>query len=282
MWSPPMWMLRSGFRACTSNSRGALATCSSTNSGSRITFGPSTFWPAAANTSTASGRMNSTPISLTMRRHPLSSVAIASSERISYRGILLTNIRALPTIRNVEQSFHIMSQNAMQTGTQAIDRAAQLLVLVVENEESSSVGELAEAAGLPKSTVSRALSALERQGLVQREGGRGGVRPGPVLLSLARRGVGEDDIVERCAEALQRLGDQSGETIDLAVPVPGGAERYLAQVDSSHFLGTTNWVGRRLPNHCTAVGKVFMAFGATRLPKAPLERMTADTITDPA
>src|SRR6476469_2914979 len=168
MWSPPMWMLRSGFRACTSNSRGALATCSSTNSGSRITFGP-----AAANTSTASGRMNSTPISLTMRRHPLSSVAIASSERISYRGILLTNIRALPTIRNVEQSFHIMSQNAMQTGTQAIDRAAQLLVLVVENEESSSVGELAEAAGLPKSTVSRALSALERQGLVQREGGRG-------------------------------------------------------------------------------------------------------------
>jgi len=182
----------------------------------------------------------------------------------------------------VEQSFHIMSQNAMQTGTQAIDRAAQLLVLVVENEESSSVGELAEAAGLPKSTVSRALSALERQGLVQREGGRGGVRPGPVLLSLARRGVGEDDIVERCAEALQRLGDQSGETIDLAVPVPGGAERYLAQVDSSHFLGTTNWVGRRLPNHCTAVGKVFMAFGATRLPKAPLERMTADTITDPA
>ena len=49
----------------------------------------------------------------------------------------------------------------MQTGTQAIDRAAQLLVLVVESEDSSSVGELADAAGLPKSTVSRA--ALSRQ-----------------------------------------------------------------------------------------------------------------------
>ena len=74
----------------------------------------------------------------------------------------------------------------MQTGTQAIDRAAQLLVLVVESEESSSVGELAEAAGLPKSTVSRAVSALERQGLVQRSGvarrhppGPGAARPGP-------------------------------------------------------------------------------------------------------
>ena len=48
MWSPPMWADFSGLRACSSNSRGALATCSSTNSGSRKTFSPSTFWPAGA------------------------------------------------------------------------------------------------------------------------------------------------------------------------------------------------------------------------------------------
>ena len=96
MWSPPMWMLCSGLRACTSNSRGAFATCSSTKSGSSKTLSPSVFWPALANISTASGRMNSTPISETIRRQPPSSVAIASSERISYRGILLTNIRPSP------------------------------------------------------------------------------------------------------------------------------------------------------------------------------------------
>src|SRR3954447_26968252 len=124
-----------------------------------------------------------------------------------------------------------MSRKSMQTGTQAIDRAAQLLVLVVENEDSSSVGELAEAAGLPKSTVSRALSALERQGLVQRSGGPGGARPGPVRLGIAPRGVSEDDIVTLCSPSLDRLGEETGETIDLAVPVRGGAERYLAQVD---------------------------------------------------
>jgi DNA-binding IclR family transcriptional regulator len=168
----------------------------------------------------------------------------------------------------------------MQTGTQAIDRAAQLLVLVVEREESSSVGELAEAAGLPKSTVSRALSALERQGLVQRSGARGAVRPGPVLLGLARRGISEDDVVTLCAPALERLGEETGETIDLAVPVSGGQERYLAQVDSRHFLGTTNWVGRRLPHHCTAVGKVLLAYGAARLTRGSLERFTPQTITD--
>src|SRR4029077_16671617 len=111
----------------------------------------------------------------------------------------------------------MMSRKSM-TGTQAIDRAAQLLVLVVENESSSSVGELAEAAGLPKSTVSpagprlerrgargggtRAASAPEREGLVERSSARGSIRPGPVLLGLARRGVGEQDIAELCREAL--------------------------------------------------------------------------------
>ena len=168
----------------------------------------------------------------------------------------------------------------MQTGTQAIDRAAQLLVLVVESDESSSVGELAEAAGLPKSTVSRVVSALERQGLVQRQGSRGGIRPGPVLLGLARRGVSSDDIVALCRDTLERLGEQSGETVDLAVPVPGGSELYLDQVDGRHFLGTVNWVGHRLPHHCTSVGKVFMAYG-TASPPARLERFTPATITDP-
>ena len=123
------------------------------------------------------------------------------------------------------------------TGTQAIDRAAQLLVLVVENESSSSVGELAEAAGLPKSTVSRAVSALERQGLVQRSSARGSIRPGPVLLGLARRGVGEEDIAELCREALDNLADATGETIDLAVAVPGGSEKYIAQVDTEANMG---------------------------------------------
>ncbi len=83
MCLPPMWTVFSGLRAARSNSRGALATCSSTNSGSRKTFSPSTFWPAARKYSTASGSMNSIPSSETIRRQPRSSVAIASSLRIS-------------------------------------------------------------------------------------------------------------------------------------------------------------------------------------------------------
>ena len=83
MWLPPMWTDFSGLRAWRSNSRGALATCSSTNSGSRKTFSPSTFWPAARKYSTASGSMNSMPSSETIRRQPPSRTSIASSLRMS-------------------------------------------------------------------------------------------------------------------------------------------------------------------------------------------------------
>ena len=93
MWSPPMWTERSGLRATSSNSRGALATCSKTKSGSSLTrLSPSTVCPAARNSSTASGSRNSMPSSVTIRRQPRSSVSIASSLRISYRGIVLTNM----------------------------------------------------------------------------------------------------------------------------------------------------------------------------------------------
>ena len=154
-------------------------------------------------------------------------------------------------------------------GAQSIDRAAQLLVLVVEGDGATSVGELAQRSGLPKSTVSRALSALERRGLLQRDGARRGVRPGPVLLGLARRGVPDADLVDLAEPILAGLGDASGETINLAVPTPLGVE-HLAQVDSRHFIGSTNWLGRRVAYPTTAVGKVFAACGA-----APRELVNA-------
>jgi IclR family transcriptional regulator, acetate operon repressor len=167
---------------------------------------------------------------------------------------------------------------AGRTGTQAIDRAAQLLVRVVESSEPATVGELAETTGLPRSTASRLVGALERQGLVQRNGQRGAVRPGPVLVSFARRTPPSADLVELCREPLDRLAAATGETVNLAVPAPRGVEQ-LAQRDSRHFLGSTNWVGRTVPYHASAVGKVFLAHGAAPPPEA-LERLTPQTIVD--
>jgi IclR family transcriptional regulator, acetate operon repressor len=144
------------------------------------------------------------------------------------------------------------------SGTQAIDRAAALLVRVVESAQPPSVGELAEGSGLPKSTTSRLVSALERQGLVQRLGDRGRLRPGPVLLRFASRDSAAT-LIELAQPSLQRLAGASGETINLAVPGPEGVE-HLAQLDTAHFVGVTDWVGRRVDFERAANGKVFLAY----------------------
>jgi DNA-binding IclR family transcriptional regulator len=179
----------------------------------------------------------------------------------------------------VEQEFQLPGGAA--PGTLAIDRAAQLLTLVLEAERPRALGELAGDLELPKSTASRLLGALERQGLVEQRGRRGRFSPGPVLLRFAHRGVADRHLAELAEPHLNTLADASEETINLAVPGALGVE-HIAQVESSHFLGTGQWIGRRVPYHCTAVGKVLVAFGAADLPDAPLELLTPATIVDRA
>ena len=146
-----------------------------------------------------------------------------------------------------------------EAGTQAIERAAQLLVDVVEAPQPPSIGELSARAGLPKSTTSRLVGALERQGLVERLGARGRLRPGPVLLRYASRDASQS-LAALARPSLRRLADASGETINLAVPGPDGVE-HLAQEDTAHLVGVTDWVGRRVPFELAANGKCFLAFG---------------------
>jgi IclR family acetate operon transcriptional repressor len=162
----------------------------------------------------------------------------------------------------------------------AVDRGADLLVRVLESEQPVALAELASASGIPKSTASRLVSALERRGLVEQDGERGRLRPGPAILRVAERSMLERSVVELAAASLDALAQLSGETINLAVAARHGVE-HMAQVDSSHFLGAGHWVGRSVEYHCTAVGKVFMAFGRATIPARPLTELTASTITDP-
>ncbi|MCY7303317.1 MAG: IclR family transcriptional regulator [Thermoleophilia bacterium] len=169
----------------------------------------------------------------------------------------------------------------VHTGTQSMERGAQLLVHVVEEDEAPTVGELAQLAGLPKSTTSRLVGALERQGLVQRDPARGAIKPGPVLLRYARKETSGLDLVELAAGALERLARASGETVNLGVATSTAVEM-LDQRDSRHILGSTNWVGQRVPHHGSVIGKVFLAGGALPIPDGPLEPLAPRTITDPA
>src|SRR5580698_1896108 len=168
-------------------------------------------------------------------------------------------------ISGVEQEFQETA------GTTAVDRGADLLVRVLESEEPVALTDLASASGIPKSTASRLVSALERRGLIEQDGERGRLRPGPAILRIAERSMLERNVVELARPSLDALAEASGETINLAVPAHNGVE-HVAQVDSRHFLGTGQWLGRVVDYHCTAVGKVFIAFERAPLPAQPMAK----------
>ena len=166
-----------------------------------------------------------------------------------------------------------------QPGTQAADRAAQLLACVIACEHPVSVTELARATALPKSTVSRLLGVLAAHGLVGQDEPRGLLRPGPAILACAHRGLFERTLAELAQPSLDALAQASGETVNLAVPGVGGVE-HLAQVDGRHFLATGQWIGRRVDYHCSAVGKVFLAHAVAALPAGQLAAAGPAAITD--
>jgi DNA-binding IclR family transcriptional regulator len=174
----------------------------------------------------------------------------------------------------VEQEFQV------SPGTAAVDRSADLLLRVLESDAPVALTDLASASGIPKSTASRLLSALERRGLVAQEGPRGRLSPGPAILRVAERGMLERNVVELARPSLEDLAQASGETINLALPARDGVE-HVAQVDGTHFLGAGQWLGRSVDYHCSANGKVFMAFGRATVPAKPLTAYTEHTITDP-
>jgi DNA-binding IclR family transcriptional regulator len=159
------------------------------------------------------------------------------------------------------------------------DRTARLLAAVLERSPRT-LTELADVVGTSAVEVEPLVAALERHDLVAWDAARSGLRPGTAALRFARSGIGREDLVELARPSMLRLAQESGETANLIVPRPAGTEA-IAQIDGRHLLGATNWIGRELGLHCTAAGKVFLAFGAASLPRGPLDELTPATITSP-
>ncbi|RME85565.1 MAG: IclR family transcriptional regulator [Caldilineae bacterium] len=167
---------------------------------------------------------------------------------------------------------------------QSIQRAVAILRSFTETEPELSVGELSRRLNLHKSTVSRILATLQQEGLVGQNPVTGRYRLGLGLVSLAGVALGRLDVRGIAQPHLPHLVEITEETIN--VTVLDGSECVNVERAASpkpiHYVG---WIGRRTPVHCTAGGRVFLAFMPEQkrraLLAAPLRRYTSCTITDP-
>jgi IclR family transcriptional regulator, acetate operon repressor len=166
-------------------------------------------------------------------------------------------------------------------GIQVIARAAAVLRALEKRSEGLSLGELAKAVDLPRSTVQRIVDALDNEGLVLAASSTSGVRLGPALLGLAA--ATRFHIAEASRETLEALARDCGETVDLSL-VDQNKVVFIDQVAGTHRLTALSAIGLSFPLHSSANGKAVLAAMpddeiAKLRKRLRLTAMTPNTIT---
>jgi DNA-binding IclR family transcriptional regulator len=173
-----------------------------------------------------------------------------------------------------------------ESGTliQSVQRAIRLLKAFDNGPAELGVSELSRRVALHKSTVSRLLATLEREGLLERVPETDKYRLGFMLVRLAGQVSHFGDVRAAARPVLVELTESSRETVHLAV-LDGDEVINVEQISGPHLVRDTNWVGRRTPLNCVANGKALLAFRAAsdidRVLAGRLTRFTDRTITDP-
>lgn len=167
------------------------------------------------------------------------------------------------------------------------DRVLAVLAEVARHPDGIALEDLARIMASPKSTIHRALAALRRAGFALQDG-RGRYLLGDEFLRLAFNHHDARPEHVRILPVLQQLADRFHETAHYAV-LDGRSIVYRSKVDPSvGAMRLTSVIGGRNPAHCTAIGKLLLAYS---LPddeavhswirtRHGLERRTDNTITD--
>jgi IclR family transcriptional regulator, acetate operon repressor len=165
----------------------------------------------------------------------------------------------------------------------SVAKAVELLALLADHEGELGVNEAGRRLGLHKSTVSRLLATLARRGLVARNTRTGAFGLGPGLIRLAGAALRGMDVRSRARPVLERLADETRETIFLSI-VDGGQALEIDEVAGSHAIRDRGWVGLRIPLHCTAAGMTLIAHlppaARRELAGSRLKRYTPATVCE--
>jgi len=155
---------------------------------------------------------------------------------------------------------------------EALAKGLRILSLFDEQRPSWRVSDLATVAGLPMPTVYRVVMTLTAEGYLEHLP-NGDYRPGVRTLTLGTAALRSLDLVGIATPKLHRLGETTGETVNLAV-LSGDQVLYLIRLRNSDLVTANIQVGSTLPAVTTSIGKLLLA----HLDPADLdERITEDS-----
>ncbi|MFG3284490.1 IclR family transcriptional regulator [Streptomyces sp. NPDC048111] len=167
----------------------------------------------------------------------------------------------------------------------AVTRALDVLELFLESEGALSAPDVTRRLQLPRTTVHELLTTLAARSYlapVPEQPGR--YRLGVRTYQLGSRYAEQLDLAAEGQQVAREVAQTCDETVHVAI-LEDTDVIYIAKVDSTHAVRMVSAAGRRLPAHCTSVGKMLLA----ALPEAELDArlagreltgMTPDSITD--
>jgi DNA-binding IclR family transcriptional regulator len=173
---------------------------------------------------------------------------------------------------------------AQENSVRVVGKATRLLDLLAEGGEMT-VQALAEAAREPRSSVYRLLGSLREAELVDPGARRGTYRLGIKLLKLSGAVTSRFDERRAALPAMERLHEQTEETVFLSVP-RGRDAVCIERIDGRWVQSMALTLGGRLPLHIGAGPRALLAFlgedaWTDYLAGGALEPFTAHSITDP-
>ncbi|NYT64200.1 IclR family transcriptional regulator [Alcaligenaceae bacterium] len=172
------------------------------------------------------------------------------------------------------------------SGPQSVGRVISIIERLASQPDGATLTELATFIDAPKTSLVGLLNAMIRENCLRRET-NGRYVLGERLYALIAHPAFRQDISTLALPLLRELVTVTGETAVLGI-VADDADRvvYIERVESDHPVRYTVKVGERREMHCTATGKVLLAYSAPdRLKRVlqarALKRFTETTIVSP-
>lgn len=167
----------------------------------------------------------------------------------------------------------------------AIQKAIAILEAVGSDLRPLAIPDIAAELDLPRQTVHRVVRQLEEIDLLVRDPSRERYTIGPRFRRLAISAISTWQQTGVTHAILQRLVDEVGETCNIGM-LDGNEVIYVDRCECDWPLRVQLKAGSHVPVHCTAIGKLLLAYqdGETRrrvISTAGLARYTKNTITDP-
>jgi DNA-binding IclR family transcriptional regulator len=162
------------------------------------------------------------------------------------------------------------------------NRALRLLDAFDAEHPRLTLTSLARRSGLPLSTAHRLVAELEHWGAVEREPD-GAYVVGRRLWELGLLAPVHRELGEVALPYLEDVYLATKQNVHLAVR-DGSCSRYIERIHGRESVPLSSRVGRLIPLHATAAGKVLLASAEPAVVTAALrapERLTDATITEP-